>query len=354
MKKILLIASLAVSFMACEQDEKIVATQQPESGVLKRSSSRNELPLNAVGPAAHPAGTVSFEPPANARVADISFIPNAGVIKTEADGQTHLEVLQLPGIPGSRQVKWQSLSTGWEGSTDMILNPNGFYVVWNNSVYKVPKTKLNSWSLVLPNNGETIRAIESDPASGGNGYLVRGNTFYRFKTSFDNSFKLTAIASDFPNISSTEEMAYASTGDFDWDLLIKTGSHNPHRMIRYFFRQHPLNLAWSTLDFYQVPVFVSGRMVGNSASRLVYETRSSHPSRVFTINPHDGGTALFSTAPFAPQSAPLVVNNGYVWIMGNTLSQLMTFGSQKGNSAYNEWGWDGITVACAAPFEVFN
>jgi hypothetical protein len=50
----------------------------------------------------------------------------------------------------------------------------------------------------------------------------------------------------------------------------------------------------------------------------------------------------------------LVVNNGYVWIMSNTLHQVMTLGSQKGKSAYSEFGWNGIQMACADPTLVIN
>jgi hypothetical protein len=371
MKKILIIVFLLAGFVACEHQNQFdpqpttapkQATEVTDDviGEIITKAAQRDLPIvgikaNASGPASMPTGTTSNESvvPTNA----IDFQPNAGVIwKDLATGNTHLLALQLPGIPGSRQVKWASLGTGWGGATHMIINPNGFYVVWNNAIYKASKTKPDSWSLALPNNGEPIRAIESDPASGGNGYLVRGNSFYRYKTSFDNTFNLVAITPS-PSISSipyTQEMAYVSTGDFDWDLLIKTSLPSPNRLIKYFYNVNNNVLGWKKLLSYQVPGLSAGRMVGNQVTKLVYETRPNDPSRVFTINPIDGSSSLFSTEYFTPQSAPLVVNNGYIWIMGDTLQQLMTLGSAKGQAAYRESGWYGIQVACAAPFAVFN
>lgn len=67
------------------------------------------------------------------------FQPNVGAICRDPNsGKTHLLAIQLRGTSGS-QVKWQSLGTGWEGSTAIAMDRDYFFIVWKNAVYKVPQ-----------------------------------------------------------------------------------------------------------------------------------------------------------------------------------------------------------------------
>jgi hypothetical protein len=348
MKKILIAIFLLAGFAACEQNETVVDSQQHQDKVLQRSTPIDDTNEKATGPAAHPPSTVSFEPAPSARVADISFIPNAGVIKVEADGQTHLEALQLPGVPGSRQVIWQSLGTGWQGSQYITMDALNFYVVWGNGVYKIPKTKPNSWSLIVPNNGEDIKGIEGFQTNGTAStgfYLVRGNCM----NAVDASGNFLVFYGCNEAFASNKCMAYfKNTNNGGFNFLFREFSNKT-----WHFTNPQGVSTWNNLSNIQQTGMID--MVGNPTNNRFYKSKKIGSMRIDEINPAGEGSEIhFCGIDYAPSTSSLVVNNGYLWIMSNTLHQVMIFGSLKGQAEYSETGWDGILLACAVPDLVIN
>jgi hypothetical protein len=347
-RKILLILPLATLLFACDQQLDPSPKANPEQILSATDGTVEDLVIGhrviptkgiramASGPGAMPPGTKHSINSENA-ISSIGFEPNAGVIWFDGMN-THLLALQLPGTLGS-PVKWESLGTGWGGSEFMTMDNNNFYVVWGDAVYKAPKRTPNSWSLLIPNNGEDIKGIVGNESGA---VLARGNRLYSFSSTgsiisyISNASVITSTRLMTGHVKSNETFAYyfLTTNHELWVC------HNPQGLIEWYkpYWHSPFEYVYS--------------MVSNPMNNLLYEGTYGTGSRINTID-QSGIRLWFSNHNFN-WWGKLVVNNGYVWVMNNTLSQLMTFGPKKGKSAYTESGWGGIQLACADPTLVIN
>lgn len=317
-------------------DGEDITTTNTNVRSLQRLESKAALDAAASGPAAAAAGAKTGQ--VNALAAQVPFQPNAGAIwRDPISGKTHLLALQLPGTPG-RQVKWASLGTGWEGSTSMAMDRDYFYVAWDHkAVYRIPHRTPNAWTLFIPDNGKYINGIQQ--ATFGI-YMVRGNVLYNVNQS-GQAFTLPAFPSA---ISGANILMTGSTGK----NVLHFKNYNDDI---WAYANYQGTTVWKVLlPFDQEKFFQS--MAANPMSKMLYMTEAYSRKEIHQVT-ESGFRSLFSTQPFN-FDAKLVVNNGYVWIMGNTLHQLMTFGAQKGKSAYNELGWEGLLQACADPELVIN
>jgi hypothetical protein len=357
MKKILIALFLMTGLIACEQQLDPAPNSNPEqalpatdniAGNLVTKTAPGIFPAegiraNASGPAAMGKNISQSLPGPNA-VAAITFIPNAGAIwRDPATGLTHLYALQLPGIPGSRIVKKASLGTGWEGSEFMTMDRENFYVVWGDAVYKAPKSAPDSWSLIVPNNGEDLKGIvgfqsNSTPSIGF--YLIRGNCM----TAVNASGNFTTFFGCNEAFAGNKRMAYfKSTSNGGANFLFRQFSD------KTWYLSNPEGvITWNNLsNLSPTGMF---EMVGNPVTNRFYKSKEIGNMRIDEINPGgEGSEPHFCGIDYAPSTSSLVVNNGYLWIMSNTLHQVMTLGSQKGKSAYSEPGMNGIQMACADP-----
>jgi hypothetical protein len=353
MRKIAIIGLFLTGILSCEQEKVITDLPQQEGKVMHRSIPQDDLPAVPNGPNSVSRGTThsQSQEAGNARALQLAFIPNAGAIWTDpSTGKTHLLAMQLPGIPGSRQVAWQSLGTGWEGSEFMTMDRENFYVVWGEEVYRVPKSTPDTWTLIIPNNGEDIKGIvghQTNSTIAIGGHLARGGNLYTF-----NAAGVLTLQLQNPGVvSNTTHMAgYRYTSNGAKAMFFKMNTSGA----LWNFTNHPEGIVhWDKLS--SAPQTTLINMVGNPMTELVYKSKKLGGSRIDTINPaNDGAEGNFSILSFTPVTAPLVVNNGYLWIMGNQLHQLMTLGSQKGKPAYSEGGWNGVLLGCADATLVFN
>jgi hypothetical protein len=344
-----------LTFIACEQQNQldpqpvvdstikpeVISTTETGDTVVTKSMERffpaEGIRANASGSASLPEGTQESIQDASA-VNNIGFEPNAGVIITE-NGSTHLMALQLPAVPGSRQVKWKSLGTGWQNSEFMTMDKDNFYVVWNNAVYKNPKTSPNNWSLIIPNNGEDVKGLVGSKSGG---YMARGNYLY----SFNSTGSVFAIFTQSGVIANTRLMAGYRKSNGSFMLYFLTHDH------QLWVCHNPTGaIDWYKPNWYAPYEYVHD-MVGNPMTNLLCERTAATGSRINTIDA-SGIRFWFSNLQFSWWGR-LAVNNGYVWLMDNTLSQVMTLGQHAGQSAYSEYGWGGIQKACADPTLVIN
>jgi hypothetical protein len=353
MRKIAIIGLFLTGILSCDQETVITDARQQEGKMLQRSIPQHDLPSVPSGPNSIPRGTSrsGLHEAGNTKALQLAFIPNAGAIWTDpSTGQTHLLAMQLPGIPGSRPVAWQSLGTGWEGSEFMTMDRENFYVVWGEEVYRVPKSTPDTWTLIIPNNGEDIKGIvghQTNSTVALGGHLARGSNLYTFNAA-------GGLTPQLPNtgvVSNTTHMAgyrYTSTGAIAMFFKMNTSG------ALWNFTNHPDGIVhWDKLS--SAPQTTLINIVGNPMTELVYKSIKLGGSRIETINPaNDGAEEHFSLLPFTPVTAPLAVNNGYLWVMGDQLHQVMTLGQQKGKSAYSEGGWNGVLLGCADATLVFN
>lgn len=347
----LFFSTLIVLVVACSKDQvhlpanvqatqEVATTNTNDALSTQRISPAGKLKANASGPAAvRGAGKNTSATSVSSASAFISFTPNAGTIwRDPVTGETHLLALQLPGTPG-RHVKWQSLGTGWEGSELMAMDQNNFYIVWQESVFRVPKYQPDVWYLLIPSNGDDIKGIWGYKNGG---FMIRGQKLYAFSETGTVASLFTPF--DYPG--TTRLMAGFRQPNGNVSLFFITGADK-----LWYYSSDLVIPQWNNPYYYQPGKFFRN-MVGNPMTQLVYQSyevngRAIHQLDVF------GQQQVFSYQNFTA-GAPLVVNNGYVWIMGDTLHQLMTLGSQKGKSAYSEAGWGGILLACADPELVLN
>jgi hypothetical protein len=352
MRKLLLVLSLATLLFACNEQldpspdvnpEQILSTTDGAVADLIAVSGERIIPVEGIramasGPAAMPRGAEQSLVSQSA-VSSIAFEPNAGVIwRNSNTGETHLLALQLPGTPG-RPVKWESLGTAWEGSEFMTMDNHNFYVVWGNAVYKAPKRTPNSWSLLIPNNGEDIKGIVGDDSGA---HLARGNRLY----SFSEEGGIISYVSNASVIANTRLMTGHLKSNLSFVNYFLTTNHE------LWVCHNPTGLIEWYKPYWHSPFEYVYSMVSNPMTNLLYERTYATGSRINTID-QSGNRGWLSNHNFN-WWGQLVVNNGYVWVMDDTLSQLMTSGSQKGKSAYNESGWGGIQLACAHPTLVIN
>lgn len=331
--------------IACKKEQDSVSSNQPaneettattiQAKSMQRLVPNEAMEASATGPAASSEGVKTNQLAAAA--AQINFEPNAGAIwRDPSTGKTHLLALQLPGTPG-KQVKWQSMGTGWEGTTALTMDKLHFYAVWKNEVYRVPKKTPNVWSKIIPNNGEYITGIEG-------GYygmtFIRGNKLYDFNQNWGVSYIPTH-----PDALPGATLMTGYTGKYQ--LHFK----NSKREIWAFSNWEGNDFTWKKLHTYTPDKFFQS-MAANPMTKMLYLSDGISLREIHQIN-ESGVRSVFSYHPFSWE-AKLVVNNGYVWIMGESLHQLMTLGSQKGKSAYNESGWKGLTKVCADPDLVLN
>jgi hypothetical protein len=372
MKKILIAISLLVGFAACEHQSQLdpqpttIAEQEPvatddATGKLITKTVQRDFPVRSTstiagGPAHLSEGTERSSANVNA-TPPIWFEPNAGAIwKDPATGLTHLMALQLPGRkePTEEELLKASLGTGWEGSEFITMDRENFYVVWGDAVYKNPKRTPGEWTLIVPYNGEDIKgiaAIQSNNSSGAGFYLVRGNCMTTVNK-FGNFSSLVMGCSN--AINSTKRMAYFRSTTLPdpiggFNFLFREFSDKT-----WYFSNPDGFFQWTHL--FELPKNAMREMVGNPMSNKFYMSYESFGvMRIDEIDPRGNGfPSLFGGFNYSPSTASLVVNNGYVWIMGNTLRRVVTFGEFKGTLSIDFGGWNGIQIACADPTLVFN
>jgi hypothetical protein len=369
MKKTLSILILATLFFACEEQLDPVSNANTEQilpitdGTMEDFmpvSGERIIPLEGIsamasGPEAVPAGTKQSINSENA-ISSIGFEPNAGVIWF--DGlNTHLMALQLPG-GGSSSVQYASLGTGWGGATHLAMDRYNFYVVWMNEIYKVPKSSPNTWTVVVPNNGKTITGIVGfvDGHVGFNFSRINGNQY----SDYQNYTAGNVLYFDFPACAGcvrSEPNVWGLAHYKDNNGRYRLMGLNPHNIAYYRYYHGDVNQYGNINNLYTGANNdgigpTSG--VGNPMTASFFYSKPSAllgSPQIFEFK--STPNAPFSYIKYYPATAPLVVNNGYVWIMGNTLQRVVTFGPDRGKSAYNEYGWGGIKLACADPTLVF-
>jgi hypothetical protein len=233
------------------------------------------------------------------------------------------------------------------------MDRENFYVAWGDAIYKNPKRMPGAWTLIVPYNGEDIKgiaAIESNNSSGAGFYLVRGNCL----ASVDKFGNFLSSYGCNNAINSTKRMTYfrsttlpAPIGGFNF--LFREFSDKT-----WYFSNPEGASTWQHL--FDLPNKSMREMVGNPMSNKFYMSYVFFGSmRIDEIDPRGFGfSSVFNSFNYAPSTASLVVNNGYVWIMGNTLSRVVTFGEFKGKLSIDFIGWNGIQMACADPTLVFN
>lgn len=342
MTRQLILVSLLFLAIACKKEQDTTARNVPvqegttafEAKTLQRLIPKEALEVSASGPAALREGAKTSQ--SAAITAQVPFEPNAGATWRDPNtGKTHLLALQLPGTPG-RRVQWQSLGTGWEGTTALAMDRDYFYAVWKNAVYRIPKRTPNAWSLFLQNNGEYITGIQN---SAFGIYAISGNKLFYF-----NQYGSPAPISAPPDALPGTSLMAGYTG--------KNVLHfkNNKREI-WAYSNYLGGNSWKKLHTYTPDKFFQS-MTANPSTKMLYLTDAVSLHEIHQIN-ESGVRSVFSYHPYGWEDK-LVVNYGYVWIMGKTLHQLNTMGSQKGQSAYNESGWEGLQKVCAAPELVFK
>jgi hypothetical protein len=377
MRKTLLILSLATLLLACDQqldpspepnpEQILSATDDVADALVTVRGERIVLSegIRAIGsgPAAMPEDA---ERSANSEnvIQPISFEPNAGVIWFDGVN-THLMALQLPGS-GSSAVKYASLGTGWQGATHIAMDRGYFYVVWKNAIYRSNKKLPGVWAKVVPSNGNAITGLVGLP-DGELGFnfsrISYGITSGFYHYSFGSYIALGYYSSEcFPS-----SECLRRENDVKGLALFKSpqGTHylmnaNPTNISFYPYAPHfPVGNTMMNSGYVSVQNSSSGRptsVVGNPMSQSFFYSLPSvllGSPQVFELKLSNTTVSSFSYIRYTPNSAPLVVNNGYVWIMGDVLQRLVTFGPNRGKSAYNEHGWGGIRLACADPTLVF-
>ncbi len=358
-----------MGFAACEQQSQLdpQPTTIAEQAPVTTGDAKNEIVTKiarhdfsvtdpnalASGPAAMPAGAKESSQ-SKAAVEPIGFTPNAGVIqKDPISKETHLMALQLPGEEFPTRVLKASLGIGWEGSEFITMDRENFYVVWGEAVYKIPKREPGAWKLIVPNNGEDIKginAIQSNNSSGAGFYLVRGNCMASVDK-FGNFMLWYGCNNAF---GSTKRVAYFRSTTFPapsggFNFLFREFSDKT-----WYFSSPEGVSTWQHL--FALPNKAMREMVGNPMSNRFYMSYEFFGTmRIDEIDPRvHGFSSVFNSFNYTPSTAPLVVNNGYVWIMGNTLMRVVTFGQFKGTLSIDFTGWNGIQIACADPTLVFN
>jgi prepilin-type processing-associated H-X9-DG protein len=370
MRKLLLVLSLATLLFACEQQLDPAPNANPEQILSTTDGAVADLVIGerviptkgisaiASGPEAVPAGTKQSINSENA-ISSIGFEPNAGVIWFDGKN-THLMALQLPG-GGESAVKRASLGTGWGGATHLAMDRYNFYVVWMNEIYKVPKSLPNTWTVVVPNNGKTITGIVgfADGHVGFNFSRTDGS-----QISYYQNYDLGAIRYfDYficAGCVKVESNVWGLAQYKDNTGRYRLMGMNPNNFSYYLYAHGDVNQYNNiNCDQYWAPSD-GNRPTSGAGNPMTESFFYSKPSVLlgspqifefkFSLGPV---TTPFSYIRYTPATAPLVVNNGYVWIMGDVLQRLVTFGPNRGKSAYNEYGWGGIKLACADPTLVF-
>jgi hypothetical protein len=365
MKKTLIILFLMAGLVACEQQfdpapdsnpQQVLSATDDVAGELVTKTADRIFPAEGIraiasGPAAMQQGVERLSEQ-KVDASSLWFEPNAGAIwKEPTTGLTHLLALQLPAVPGSRPVEWASLGTGWQNSESIAMDRENFYVVWNDGVYKISKKVPNNWSLIIPGNGENIMGLMNYSAiipNNRGAYMTRGGKLYAFT---DSGLTSEVFPRNEEVIGNSFWMTSLKHPDGSLSLYFRpSGGVSSGKMVR-----SNIFTSWTALGNYN---FAGGilplSVTGNPMTNLLYEARTGSLSKIVSINPYTGNVNSFSSMEFSPSWSSLVVNNGYVWIMSNTLHQVMTLGSQKGKSAYSEFGWNGIQMACADPTLVIN
>ena len=96
-------------------------------------------------------------------------------------------------------------------------------------------------------------------------------------------------------------------------------------------------------------------MTANPVTKYIYLSYISTVTNKPSVQ--HASVVMGNATPFSSQSfssgAPLVTNNGFVWIMGSTFYKLRTLGSLAGTAEHAEYGWDGVLLGCADPGLVF-
>lgn len=338
----LLTVTLIMVAVACKKDQNSVPVpEEMETNAGKqsqRSIPSGELTAKASGPAAISKDGRSVEDNSQLAAAPslIDIDPNAGTIwRDPQTGATHLLALRLPNSGG--QVVWRSLGTGWEGSEFITMDKDNYYIVWGNAVYRVPKRATNTWSLIIPNNGEDITGIL---ANNYGGFLARGNQFYFFT----QTGMLNVKSSPPGVIANTRHMAGFTKPDGTSTVFVSTFNRE------LWIFSNAGSFHWVKALQVNTNLFINN-MAGNPMDYNLYQNTSSAGPKMYQVDA--AGNQQFFSSQMASGSAPLVVNNGNVWVMGSTLQMMSVLGFSKGKVTYNEYGWTGISLACADPKLVF-
>jgi hypothetical protein len=342
----LLIGALLIVAMACNKDQNSTPVQgktettADSTGVkeLQRLLSGDELTAKASGPAAFSSGAraTAGNSQLQAAASLIDITPNAGTIWQDPQtGATHLLALRLPNSAG--QVVWRSLGTGWEGSEFMIMDKEYYYVVWANAVYRVPKRATNTWALIIPSNGEDITGIA---ANNFGGFLARGNKFYFFS----QTGSLSERSSPQGVIANTRLMAAFTKPNGVSSVFLSTKNGELWQF------SNAGSFHWTKALQVNTSLFINN-MVGNPMDFILYQNTHNAGPKMYQVD--EAGSQKFFSGQMASGYAPLVVNNGHVWVMGSTLQMMSVLGFSKGQVIYNEYGWTGILLACADPKLIF-
>jgi hypothetical protein len=377
MRKLLLVLSLTTLLFACNQQldpspdvnpEQILSTTDGAVADLIAVSGERIIPVEGIramasGPAAMPENS---ERSANSEnvVQPISFEPNAGAIWFDGVN-THLMALQLPG-GGESAVKYASLGTGWQGATHIAMDRGYFYVVWKNAIYRSNKRLPDVWAKVVPSNGNAITGLVGLP-DGELGFnfsrISYGITSGFYHYSFGSYIALGYYSSEcFPS-----SECLRRENDVKGLALFKSpqATHylmnaNPANISFYPYAPHfPVGNTMMNSGYVSVQNSISSRptsVAGNPMSQSFFYSLPSvllGSPQVFELKLSNTTVVPFSYIKYSPSTAPLIVNNGYVWIMGNALQRVVTFGSNRGKAAYIEYGWEGIRLACADATLVF-
>jgi hypothetical protein len=267
--------------------------------------------------------------------------------------------LQLPGA-GSSLVRYASLGTGWGGATHLAMDRYNFYVVWMNEIYKVPKSSPNAWTVVVPNNGRTITGIAGfmDGHAGFNFSRTDGS-----QTSYYENYDIGQIlyfndpqcAGCVRFESNVWGLAHYKDNSGRYRLM----GLNPNNISYYHYDHRDVNQYDNINNVWFLGSNDGNRPTSGAGNPMTASFFYSKPSallgspQIFEFKNLDNVATPFSYIKYSPATAPLVVNNGYVWIMGNTLQRVVTLGPNRGKAAYIEFGWGGIKLACADPTLVF-
>lgn len=344
LKKLLIIVLIMLAVACKKEQSSIPVSEEMETIASNNARERSqrlipegELAAKASGPAAFSKSARSME--GNSQLAAASLIdinPNAGTIwRDPQTGATHLLALRLPNSGG--QVVWRSLGTGWEGSEFMTMDKDNYYIVWGNAVYAVPKRATNTWHLIIPNNGEDITGILGNNYGG---FLARGNQFYFFS----QTGALNAKSSPPGIIANTRHMAGFTKPDGTSTVYLSTYNRE------LWLFSNAGTFQWKKALQVNTNLFINN-MAGNPMDYNLYQNTSSAGPKMYQVDA--AGNQHFFSSQMASGSAPLVVNNGNVWVMGATLQMMSVLGFSKGQVIYNEYGWAGILLACADPKLVF-
>jgi hypothetical protein len=373
-----------LTFIACEQQNQldpqpvvdptikpdVISTTETGDTVVTKSMERffptEGIRAMASGPETMVESAERSATTENA-ASSLWFEPNAGAIWYESStGKTHLLALQLPGGEPT-QVKFASLGTGWGGATHMTMDRYNFYIVWKNSIYKVPKGSPNTWTKIVSNNGKSITGIAGFASK----YNPQGFDFSRIYEGQKSAFYHYAYGTYSPLVDSNQNIITQSdvsglalirvvfyVGESSQDFYHSLMPMSPYDFsyYRYFKPQNSYSPIYANYNFLYSNGYSPASITGNPLTDTFFYSKPSillGSPQIYELDGLYYSNEPFSYIKYSPSTAPLVVNNGYVWIMGNTLQRLMTLGSQRGKSNYNEYGWGGITLACADPHLVF-